>query len=38
MEEMDKFLGVQPSKTAPGRDIKYEQTNSKHRTQNCNKK
>ena len=38
MEEMDKFLGVQPSKTTPGRDRKYEQTNSKHRIQNCNKK
>ena len=28
LEEMDNILGVKPSKTAPGRDRKYEQTNS----------
>ena len=38
LEETDKFLGVKPSKTAPGRNRKYEQTNSKHRSQHCNRK
>ena len=30
MEEMDKFLKAQTSKTEPGINRKYKQTNHKH--------
>ena len=30
LEEMDKFLEKQSSKTEPGRNRKYKQTNHKH--------
>ena len=32
------FRTVQPPKTEPCRNIKYEQTNHKHGNQNCDKK
>ena len=38
LEEMNNSYKSLPSKTEPGRNKKYEQTNNKHRNSNCNKK